>query len=116
MKNSTPGDHALRQAERAAKRGDLAEAERWTKVAAQNQKQWEQLRARPPESESEPESEDPDAIRAELMRRIMRFKVDSDARLRWEVERDLYIEAVKRAEETGAPAPPPLRACPEDEV
>ena len=104
MKTNTPGDHALRQAERAAKRGDLAEAERWTKVAAQNQKQWEQLRTR----ELEPEMEDPDEIRAEVLRRLARIRACSD----WESERDLYIDAVKRAEETGAPAPPPLRPYP----
>jgi hypothetical protein len=102
-------DYALRQAGRAAKRGDLAAAERWTKVAALNQKQWEQLRARPPEVDPVEEEE---AIRAELHRRLARFIGSSQDIQRWEIERDIYIEWVKRAEEAGGPMPPPLRPHP----
>ena len=112
MSDNKPSDHALRQAERAAKRGDLAAAERWTKVATLNQKQWQQFQARPAQPSPE---DDEDAIREELKRRLARFSTFSHAVYRWEVERDLYIEAVKRAEETGAAPPPPLRPHPAGE-
>lgn len=106
-----PGDYALRQAERAAKRGDLAAAERWTKIATQNQKLRAEAAARPaPPSTIEEE----DALREELQRRLTRFAAyDADLES-WRGERDLYIEHVK---EGGSPAP--LRAhpagAPEDE-
>ena len=97
------GDHALRQAERAAKRGDLAAAERWTKVATQNQKQWEQFNARGPAFDS---VEDEDALREELMRRLTRFSDYCHDVDRWKGECNAYIEAVKRAANAGRPLPP----------
>lgn len=106
-----PGDYALRQAERAAKRGDLAAAERWTKIATQNQKLWAQFQARPAAlTTTEEELE----LRAELARRMARFAAyDADVD-RWRGERDRYIAHVKEGGE-----PPPLRAhpagAPEDE-
>ena len=109
MDDNKHSDHALRQAERAAKRGDLAAAERWTKIAAQNQRQWEQFHARPVSPNCYEEEE---AIRAELHRRLARFIGSSNDIYRWEVERDIYIEWVKRAEEAGGPMPPPLRPHP----
>ena len=105
----TPGDHALRQADRAAKRGDLAGAERWTKVATLNQKQWEQFQARPPVPD---DFEEVEAIRAEFRRRLSRLSAFDDDVSRWEVERDVYIEMANRALESGTPMPPPLRPHP----
>lgn len=103
MNDAKPADHALRQAERAAKRGDLAAAERWTKVAAQNQKQWEALRTRPRE-----EVEDVEAIRAELIRRFQAFQAQSIS----DDEREKYIEAVKSAQANGTPLPSPFSPLP----
>ncbi len=101
--------HALKQAARASKRGDLAGAERWLKVAAQSAEQLERFLSQP----SEPVGyEDEEAVREELRRRLERFVSFSEDVQRWEEERDLYIEMAKIAARTGANPPPPLRRMP----
>jgi hypothetical protein len=99
------GDHALRQAERAAKPGALADAERWTKVAVQSANAAERLAAKP-------EEEDHEAQRDELFRRLTRFAEFSHDVTAWEEERDAYHAGLAHSRRTGAPAPPPLRPHP----
>ena len=103
------GEHALKQANRAAKRGDLVAAERWTKTAHQMAAVHAQLAAAPKINDS---AEDEEELCAELRRRIKRYvdcSIDMEA---WEAERDAYIEALNLAESTGAPPPAPLRTHP----
>lgn len=71
MSEANPRDraeHALKQANRCAKQGDLAAAERWSKTAERMALAAERLAAIP-----EPVRHDEEAQRAELRRRIARF-------------------------------------------
>jgi hypothetical protein len=101
--------HALRQAHRASKRGDLAAAERWLKVAAQSAAELERFLSQPREPVGYEDEED---VREELRRRLERFVAFDQDVQRWEEERDLYIEMAKIAARTGANPPPPLRRRP----
>lgn len=103
------GRYALRQADRAARHGDLVAAERWTKLAREAVRQAQLLAALPPEPSPEADEE---ATREELRRRLTRYAdFDRDV-AQWELERDAYIATVKAARQTGAPMPPPLRMHP----
>jgi hypothetical protein len=102
------GHAALRQADRAAKRGDLVEAERWTKLAREAAAQYERLNAAPPPSWEDNIEE----TRAELLRRLTRYAEFGRDVSQWELERNAYIAIVKEARKTGAPMPPPLRMHP----
>ncbi len=61
---------ALKQAARAAKRGDLSEAERWSKTADRLAKAAERLAALPAE---EPDPAAEEALRADLRARLIRL-------------------------------------------
>lgn len=114
MSEDRPRKHAasaLKQAERAARKGDLALAERWSKVAAQTTAAAERLAALPPEPDS---CEDDEALRAEIRERLRRIvEVDYEMRA-WDYERQIYDEYVERAAREGLPPAPPLRPCPYD--
>ena len=101
--------NAIKQASRAAKHGDLAAAERWTKNAerlAEAVVRTAGVQA-PVMSAAEEES-----LRAELRARLVKF-VECDLEIQaWEAERDAHAEAVGQAMVTGGPMPPPLRPCP----
>lgn len=101
------GAHALRQSERAARRGDLAEAERWTKVATQAAAAAERLASANVLSEEEDEK-----MRAELRRRFSRISAFDDDVRTWEVEREMHKKMTEVARRTGCPKPPPLRPHP----
>lgn len=102
-------DHALKQAQRAAKRGDLRESERWSKVAANMALAAEKLSASAPPAMS---PQDEEAMRAELRARIRRL-VDSQFELEeWQKEELDHRAAREAARAAGQPEPPPLRPCP----
>lgn len=98
--------HALKQANRAAKQGDLRAAQHWSKVAtamaaAASAAQPSTL---PDENEQE--------RRAELRRRFARMvDVKHDVRA-WEEERDHYYAQLATACENGTEPPTPLRPHP----
>ncbi|MBY0562987.1 MAG: hypothetical protein K2P58_02275 [Hyphomonadaceae bacterium] len=108
----TEAEHALKQAQRAAKRGDIKEAERWSKTAERMVAAAEKLRALPA-PEAEPDEE---ALRAELRARLRRLADAAYDLDRWQEERDQYEAAVGKAVREGAPMPDPLRPCPGDEA
>lgn len=100
---------ALRNARKAAKRGDLPGAERWSKTAERLAAAATTLADAPAPAEAWQTDED---VRQEVRRRLQRF-VEVDLEIQaWEAERDAYEEAVRLAREIGAPDPPPLRMCP----
>lgn len=100
------GEHALRQAEKASKRGDLAVAERWVKVATQAALAAERLQAQPVDLE------DDEAVREELKRRLARFCTFSQEVCNWEAEYEAWKLCAAHSRRTGAPAPPPMRPHP----
>jgi sRNA-binding protein len=99
--------HALKQAQRAAKKGDLANAERWSKAAERMASAAGHLKqAAPPPDDNEKER------RAELRRRFARMvDVKHDVRA-WEEERDHYYAQLASACENGTEPPPQLRPHP----
>ncbi len=105
--------HALQQAQRAARRGDVAGAERWSKTAERMAAAAQRLADAPAPVSDWREDE---ARRAELRARIAKF-CDCDRQIQiWDAERDVHANAVGQAMLTGAPMPPPLRPCPADET
>ncbi len=77
MSEANPRDDAtaaLKQANNASRRGDLAAAERWSKTAERMAQAAERLASLPP-----PPDEDEESRRAELRRRIARFVAASQA-------------------------------------
>jgi hypothetical protein len=112
LQNENPRDraeHALRQANRAAKSGDLAKAERWSKTAERLAQAAERLAALPPPVD---ERQDEEQRRAELRRRIFNLVKDSHELQTWEAERDHYQAALAYAIANGKEPPPLLRPNP----
>lgn len=93
---------ALKQAENAARRGDVAKAERWTKTAERLAASAERVAALPPPTD------DDEALRAELRRRLQRYAVADLSFQRWEAERELYEASLFAAIVNGAEPPPAL--------
>ncbi|MGD9981817.1 MAG: hypothetical protein AB7H66_06785 [Hyphomonadaceae bacterium] len=102
------GDHAVRQAEKAAKRGDLALAERWSKVAMQIADAAAQLEAQ----RMAKEWEDEEACREELKRRLIRFAELGQDVNAWEAEHAAWKLMADYSRRTGAPMPDPMRPHP----
>jgi len=100
---------ALKQASRAAKRGDFTAADRWTKLAERHVATAERLAATPAD---QPSPEEEAAICAEIRARIERYVEASHGIDRWEFERDIHEEYTARALREGLPMPPPLREAP----
>ncbi|MEZ5996333.1 MAG: hypothetical protein R3C25_11330 [Hyphomonadaceae bacterium] len=102
--------HALKRSERAARAGDLKQAERWAKVAEQQAAAAAQIRAA---EEPYVSAEEEAALRAELRARIASF-AEADAEIvQWEQDYAAWQVAAREAEARRDPAPPetPLPAC-----
>ncbi|MEJ0060270.1 MAG: hypothetical protein WDM79_12125 [Terricaulis sp.] len=99
------GEAALRQAEKAARKNDLAGAKRWTDVANQmvaTARRLDEFVA-PPEDYREEEE-----MRAEIRGRIAKF-VNEDVTLQqWEMRAEIHAELCAEAARTGSPMPAPL--------
>lgn len=102
---------ALGQAQRAAKRGDLREAERWSKTAERMAAAAEKLGALP-----QAEEEDAEALRAELRARLRRLVEANDALNAWQRAKENYDAAMQAALANGLPLPEPLAPCPGGEA
>jgi flagellar biosynthesis GTPase FlhF len=104
--------HALKQASSAARRGDRAEAERWSKIAERLTATAERLAALPPEENSWEEDE---KMREEIRGRIARLcAIDREIR-EWEYEAEIHAAYTERAAREGLPPAPPLRPRPHTE-
>ncbi|MBX9746734.1 MAG: hypothetical protein K2X34_07520 [Hyphomonadaceae bacterium] len=102
-------EHALKQAQRAVRNGNLVQAERWTKVSERLVDAAARL-AQAPQPINDEENEE--ARRAELRRRLALFsEADSDIQM-WERERDLYEAALAAAIANNTEPPAPLRPHP----
>jgi hypothetical protein len=99
-------EHALVQANAAARRGDIREAERWTKVATT------MAAAASAAQPSTLPDDNEEERRAELRRRIARF-VEADRDIQgWQKERDHYWAGMHASVANGTEPPPPLRPHP----
>lgn len=105
----TSGVNALKQADAAARRGDHAAADRWSKTAERMAAAAERLaKTAPPPATPENEETMREALRA----KIARFVEDCKDTELWERDRDIHAQVVLHAKQTGAPMPPPLRPHP----
>jgi hypothetical protein len=102
-------EHALRQASRASKAGDVAAAERWSKTAERLAAAAERLAGAPAFYDPE---ENAEAKRAELRARVTRMAKALREISDWENERDAYEAAVVAACANALEPPPPLRPHP----
>ena len=105
------GESALKQARRAAKQGDLAACEKWSKNAERMALAAEKLAALPPPQDS---YENEEALRAELRARLARYAEAAHENERWENERDAHALATAAALAEGREPPPPLESRPRD--
>jgi hypothetical protein len=112
MSETNPRDeaaHAFKQAKRAAKSGDLAAAERWSKTAERLAGVAARLAHAPQDAEMDEGEEE---RRAELRRRLARF-VEADLDIQaWERERSEHSAQCLAALANGLPPPAPLRPHP----
>lgn len=102
-------EHALKQADRAAKRGDLVQAERWTKVSERLVDAAARL-AQTPQQMDDLENEE--ARRAELRRRLALFAQASAEIQQWEREFETYDAALAASLANNTEPPAPLRPHP----
>jgi len=100
---------AIRNANRAAKRGDLAEAERWSKTAERLGVTAEKLAAVAHDSSS---TDDEEWLRTVFIARLERLREVWDEGVLWEAEREIYERQCAEARARGADLPPPLRMNP----
>ena len=100
-------ENALRHANRAIKRGNLVDAERWSKVADQLARAAARTPSAPPPDDSNEEER-----RAELRRRLARFVAADQDIQAWERARDSYYAALHAAVANNGTPPPPLRPHP----
>ena len=109
----TNAHNALKQAERAAKRGLVAEAERWSKIAERCAAAAEKLAAAPPSALDAQAAEDEEiALRAEFMERLQRLAAAERAMDEWQRASAAYQDEVAKAIRTGGPMPPPVPQWP----
>ena len=103
MKRHNPhfvsGAQALKQADRAARRGDLGGAERWAKTAERMAAAAERFKAAAPE---EAEARSHQETRDDVLARIARLVATPDPVPDWEAMEQGYINRV--ADEWAAPA------------
>lgn len=105
------GESALKQARRAAKQGDLAACEKWSKNAERMALAAEKLAALPPPQDS---YENEEALRAELRERLARYAEAARENERWENACEAHAQAVAAALAAGREPPPPLDPAPHD--
>lgn len=103
--------HVIKQAERAAKRGDHAAAERWTRTA-------ERLALAASHVKAAPQAmtvEEDEALCAELRERLVRY-AEADWEVQaWDTEKAVHDALSEQAQRHGLPPPAPLRPCPYSE-
>lgn len=100
---------ALRNAEMAARRGDLRQAERWSKMAERMSQAALNIEAAP---EQFPSPEEELALREELRRRLTMFANADRELAEWESECEAYESNLIAAIGNGTEPPPPLRPRP----
>lgn len=114
-REKTPGDRArdahregqaaLKSAEKAARRNDLAAAKKWTDTAKRMADIAAQLATMPL---PQPSWEEEEAIHQELSERLAKFCRDEMELQRWRLRREIYEEMAAEAQRTGGPMPPPM--------
>lgn len=98
---------AFENAKAAARHGKLRDAERWSKTAERLVAAAEKFAALP-----QPEEEDEDALREEIMGRIKRLCEGQEDLRAWQQEDAIYQALKAQAEAHNLPLPPPIRPCP----
>lgn len=96
---------ARKHAKDAVRRGDIAAAEKWSKVA-------ERLAALPEETQPE----DREALREELRRRLTLFVAADRDIDQWEKEKAIHEAEIEAALANDTEPPPPLRPYPGGEL
>lgn len=99
------GYSALKSAERAARKNDLAAAKKWTDTAKRMADIAAQLANTPM---PKPSWEEEEEIREVLRERLTKLCNDNEYMRRWMVRRDIWEEMTAEAQRTGAPMPSPL--------
>ncbi len=100
---------ALKQAERASHKGDLAQAKKWTDVSAQMIAAYRRL----DETELPAQHEDEEALRADIRARVAKFVTGEQELERWEWRREIWEEMAAEAAKLGLPQPSPMPPKPE---
>jgi hypothetical protein len=103
--------HFIRQAQRAAKRGDHAEAERWTRTAERFALTAQRIKDKLPLSS---EQED-DALATELLARLERYAAADREIQAWDREKEIHDALCEQAQRHNLAPPAPLRPCPYNE-
>ncbi|MBS0384693.1 MAG: hypothetical protein JSS00_05015 [Proteobacteria bacterium] len=103
--------HFIKQAQRAAKRGDHAGAERWTRTAERFALAAQRIQDRLPLS-SEEEDE---ALVTELLARLEHYAAADREIQAWDREKEVHDALTEQAQRHNLPLPPPLRPCPVNE-
>lgn len=103
------GVAALKQAERASHKGDLAAAKKWTDVSAQMLAAYRRL----DETELPSTYEDEEALRADIRARVGRFVTGEQELERWEWRNEIWQEMAGEAARLGLPQPAPMPPKPE---
>jgi hypothetical protein len=107
----TQAQHFIRQAQRAAKRGDHATAERWTRTAERFALAASRMKdARPMSS-----AEEDEALAADLRERLVRYAAADQEIQAWDREKEIHDALTEQAQRHNLPLPPPLRPCPHNE-
>ena len=96
----------MKQARAAVKRGDVREAERWSKIAERMAAAAEKLAV------AADEEEDTEALREEILGRIRKLVAARQALEDWQIDYEAWEEAQARALSEGREPPAPIRPCP----
>ena len=107
----TQAQHMIKQAQLAARRGDHAAAERWTRTAERFAITAQRIQDKLPLS-SEEENE---ALCADLRERLVRYAAADQEIQAWDREKEIHDALTEQAQRHNLPLPPPLRPCPHNE-
>ena len=103
--------HMIKQAQLAARRGDHAAAERWTRTAERFALTAQRIQDKLPLS-SEEEDE---ALVSDMLERLKTY-ASADAEIQaWDREKEIHDALTEQAQRHNLPLPPPLRPCPYNE-
>jgi hypothetical protein len=94
---------ALKQAERAARKGDLASAERWSKTAERMSAAAAKLASLQP---SGPSYEEEEALRRELWERLNNLASGQSDVIEWRRKHEIWLKARDQALLDGTELPP----------